>query len=42
MCEAEPMPAEAKVNAPGLAFAAATRSATVLKPVDGAATSTLG
>ena len=28
--------------APGLAFAAATRSATVLKPVDGAATSTLG
>src|SRR5262245_14674649 len=27
---------------PGLAFAAATRSATVLKPVDGAATSTLG
>ena len=42
MCEAAPIPAEAKFSSPGLALAAATRSATDLKPFDGAATSTLG
>ena len=42
MCEADPTPAEAKFSEPGFALAAATRSATVLKPFDGAATSTLG
>ena len=42
MCEVEPMPAEAKFIAPGLANALATRSATVLKPLEGAATSTTG
>ncbi len=36
------MPAEAKFSWPGFALAAATRSATVLNPLDGAATSTLG
>ena len=41
-CEAAPIPAEAKFNSPGLALAAAIRSAAVLKPLDGAATSTLG
>ncbi len=33
MCDEEPIPAEAKVSVPGFAFAAATRSATVLKPL---------
>ena len=41
-CEAEPTPAEAKFNVPGLALAAATRSVTDVQPFDGAATSTLG
>ena len=36
------MPAEAKVSAPGLALAAAIRSATVFHPLDGEATSTVG
>jgi hypothetical protein len=33
ICEDDPIPADAKVRAPGLAFAAATRSATVLNPL---------
>src|SRR6516165_9891645 len=37
-----PTPAEAKLNEPGLALAAATRSPTVLKPRDGETTSTFG
>ena len=36
------MPAEAKLSAPGLALAAAIRSAAVLKPFDGGTTSTVG
>ena len=36
------MPADAKVRAPGLALAAAIRSATVFQPLDGEATSTVG
>ena len=36
------MPADAKFNCPGLALAAAISSPAVLKPLDGAATSTLG
>ena len=42
MCEEEPTPAEAKVSVPGFAFAAATRSATVLNPLCCDATSTFG
>ena len=42
MCEEEPTPAEAKVSLPGFAFAAATRSATVLNPVWVEATRTFG
>jgi hypothetical protein len=41
-CDTEPMPAEAKFMTPGLALAAVMRSATVLKPFDGAVTSTVG
>jgi len=41
-CDTEPMPAEAKFIAPGLALAAAIRSAAVLKPLAGAVTSTVG
>ena len=35
-CTAEPTPTEAKLNVPGLAFAAATNSWMVLMPFDGA------
>ena len=42
MCDEEPTPAEAKVSLPGLALAAAMRSATVLKPPCFDATSTFG
>ena len=42
MCDVEPIPADAKVKVPGLALAAATRSATVLKPLCFEATSTFG
>src|SRR5262249_62398678 len=42
ICEAEPTPADAKVKVPGLAFAAATRSASVLKVREGDATTTVG
>ena len=41
-CEVEPTPAEAKLSAPGLALAAAIRSAAVLKPFAGGTTSTVG
>src|SRR5262249_44470613 len=37
-----PTPAEAKLNEPGLALTAATRSPTVFKPRDGETTSTFG
>src|SRR5262245_60789361 len=39
---AVPTPAEAKLKAPGLDLAAATRSCAVLKPFDGDTTSTFG
>jgi hypothetical protein len=42
MCVALPTPTDEKLRAPGLAFAAATRSPTVLKPFAGATTSTFG
>ena len=42
MCVPLPLPAEAKLSAPGFCFAAATRSATVLMLVEGATTSTFG
>jgi len=38
----DPTPADAKVSVPGFAFAAATRSATVLNPLAADATSTFG
>src|SRR5215218_7744563 len=42
MCDAAPMPAEAKLIAPGFALAAVTSSPSVLNPFDGAVTSTVG
>ena len=41
MCVAVPRPAEPKLNEPGFALAAATRSAAVFQPFAGLTTSTL-
>ena len=41
-CDADPTPGEEKLNAPGFALAAATRSRTVLKPLSGRTTRTKG
>ena len=42
MCEPEPIPADAKVIAPGFAFAAATRSATDFHPLPALTTRIFG
>ena len=41
-CVADPIPTDEKLKLPGLAFAAATKSPTVLKPREGVTTSTAG